>query len=107
MFMSLLLRLQWGEASCGYRPAPEEDSLCLSGPEQPVLHGKQCRATAGLDAKLGVDRLDVVVDRLRRQAEFAPDLLRRQTPRGMHQHVDLARRETGNERHLLAPATQP
>src|SRR5665213_490519 len=84
------------------KPDLEEDSLYLPGLEQPVLHSKQGRTTARVDADLGVDGLDVIVDRLRRQVEIAADFLHRAAENQQAQHLDLARRQASNERHLLA-----
>src|SRR6476469_6271468 len=58
-----------------------------------VLHRPKRGGSAGRDADLVVDVLDVVIGGLRRDEEPIGNRLRRQAPRRKAQHVDFATRE--------------
>jgi hypothetical protein len=69
-----------------------------------VLHRPQGGSGSSRHAALGVDVLDVVVGRLRRDVQPIRDLSRRESPRDKAQHLDLAARQSAG---VLAPAGLP
>src|SRR3954447_10440895 len=72
--------------------------------EKPALDGEQRRPRAGGDAGLGVDVLDVVADRLGRDAQPLGDLLVGQAAGDEAQDLDLALGQPARLRHPLRRA---
>src|SRR5262249_58094919 len=84
-----------GHGSCGeiaqtVRPAHGVDSLCRghSSLDQAALQCVKRRGRPGGHADLGIEALDVIIGRFRRDIEPAGRLLGGQSPRGPARHFD-------------------